>query len=50
VGLTLALVNLGAEYGNVLGRFNPDFDGITVDPGHFDVDRIANHDPFVNFA
>jgi len=43
-------VNFSSEDRNLFRGLDSDFDDITVDPGYFDVNVIADYDPLLCFS
>ena len=43
-------VNFRSEDRNLFRGLDSDFDDITVDPGYFDVNVIADYDSFIHFS
>ena len=48
--VAVAVVDFSSQNGDLLGRLNSDFDGITIDSGDFDIDLLPDHHAFVNFS
>ena len=47
--MAVAVVDFSSEDGDLLRCLNPDFDGITIYPGDFDMDLVTDDNAFINF-
>jgi hypothetical protein len=48
VGRLAILINLGPKDGDFFGRFDSNFNGVSVDASYFNMDQIADDDPLVD--
>jgi hypothetical protein len=46
----LRLVDLGPKYRYLAWGVDSDFNGVGIDPGYFNVNGIADYNPFTHFS